>query len=98
MQHGAAAEEVTSATYWKDVEEMSWKILNTILGLATVDEEFCRALLANPLAAVQARQFTLTPEEQAIFQSISATTLAEFSQQLVARFQPDQDNLSSSGE
>lgn len=90
--------EASSSTHWKDAEEMSWRIINTILGLATVDEEFCRALLANPLAAVQARQFTLTPEEQAVFQSISATTLAEFSQQLVARFQPDAHDPSSSGE
>ena len=80
------------------MEEMSWRIINTILGLATVDEEFCHALLANPLAAVQARQFTLTPEEQAIFQSISAKNLAEFSQQLVVRFQPDKDDPSASGE
>ncbi len=80
------------------MEEMSWRIINTILGLATVDEDFCRALLANPLAAVQARQFSLTPEEQAIFQSISATSLAEFSQQLVTRFPPDKDNSSSSGD
>lgn len=77
---------------------MSWRTINTILGLATVDEDFCRALLADPLAAVQARQFTLTPEEQAIFQSISATSLAEFSQQLVARIQPDKGSSSSSGE
>lgn len=78
---------------------MSWRVINAILGLATVDEEFCRSLLANPLAAVQSRQFTLTPEEQAVFQSISATTLEEFSQQLVARLQANKDDPStSSGE
>ena len=77
---------------------MSWREINTILGLATVDEEFCRALLANPLAAVQARQFTLTPEEQAVFQFISASTLAEFSQQLVARLQPNKNDPASAGE
>ena len=63
---------------------MSWKKINAILGLATVDEEFCRALLANPLAAVQARQFDLTAEEREAFKTISATSLSEFSRQLVA--------------
>jgi len=63
---------------------MSWKTINAILGLATVNEEFCRALLADPVAAVQARQFELTVEEQEAFKIISATSLSEFSQQLVA--------------
>lgn len=63
---------------------MSWKTINAILGLATVDEEFCRALLADPSAAVQARQFELTAEEQEAFKIISATSLSEFGQQLVA--------------
>ena len=63
---------------------MSWKTINAILGLATVDEEFCRALLADPPAAVQARQFELTAEEQEAFKIISATSLSEFSQQLIA--------------
>jgi len=63
---------------------MSWKIINTILGLATVDEEFRRALLADPLAAVQAQQIELTAEEQDAFRAISAGNLSEFSQQLIA--------------
>lgn len=58
--------------------------INAILGLATVDEEFCRALLANPLAAAQARQFELTTEEQEIFKRASATSLPELSRKLVA--------------
>lgn len=63
---------------------MSWKMINAILGLATVDEEFCRSLLANPLAAVQARQFELTEEEQEAFRTISAANLSEFSKKLLA--------------
>ena len=63
---------------------MSWKTINAILGLATVNEEFCRALLADPVAAVQARQFELIAEEQEAFKIISATSLSEFSQQLIA--------------
>jgi hypothetical protein len=62
---------------------MSWKTINTILGLAAVDEEFCRALLANPLAAAQTQQVELTPEEQEAFKTISARNLSELSQQLI---------------
>lgn len=62
---------------------MSRKTINAILGLAAVDEAFCRALLANPLAAIQARQFVLTDEEQEIFKTISASNLSALSQQLV---------------
>ena len=63
---------------------MSRETINSILGLATVDEEFCQALLANPLAAAQARHFELTGDERELLKAISATTLTEFSQQLVA--------------
>ena len=63
---------------------MSWKIINTILGLASVDQTFCRELLENPLQAVRAKQFELTLEEEEIFKQISARDLAEFSQILLA--------------
>lgn len=63
---------------------MSWKIINAILGLATVDEDFCQELLADPLAAVQAHQFELTEEERDAFRNITATNLSALSQQLVA--------------
>jgi hypothetical protein len=62
---------------------MSWKTINALLGLATVDDEFCRALLANPLPAAQARHFELTGEEQAALKTISAKNLSEFSQQIL---------------
>lgn len=63
---------------------MSWKTINAILGLATVDEDFCEHLLTDPLKAVKARHFELTTEEQEAFRTISATNLAELSQQLIA--------------
>ena len=62
---------------------MSRETINAILGLATVDEEFCQALLANPLEAARTRHFELTREEEEIFLKISATTLTEFSRRLV---------------
>lgn len=65
--------------------------INAILGLATVDEDFCQALLANPLAAAQARHFELTEDEREILKDISATTLTEFSRQLVARLDENEE-------
>lgn len=66
---------------------MSWKTINTLLGLAAVDEEFCQMLMDDPLAAAQKKHIELTAEEQEAFKSISATNLSEFSQQLIARLQ-----------
>jgi len=63
---------------------MSWKIINAILGLASVDQTFCRELLENPLQAVKAKRFKLTSEEEEIFKRISARNLTEFSQMLLA--------------
>jgi hypothetical protein len=65
-------------------KNMSWRTINAILGLATVDEEFCYALLANPLEAVQKRQFDLSRKEQEAFRTVSATNLSDLSQQLMA--------------
>ena len=62
---------------------MTRKIINAILGLASVDQTFCRELLENPLQAVQAKNFELSPEEQEIFRRISAQDLYEFSQKLL---------------
>jgi hypothetical protein len=69
---------------------MSWKIINAILGLASVDEIFCRALLENPLQAVQAKKFALTAEEEEVFKRISAGDLAEFSQMLLAQLKAEE--------
>jgi hypothetical protein len=68
---------------------MSWKIINAILGLASVDQTFCRALLENPLQAVQAKKFALTAEEEEVFKRISARDLAEFSQMLLAHLEAE---------
>ncbi|HLI71545.1 MAG TPA: Os1348 family NHLP clan protein [Ktedonobacteraceae bacterium] len=67
---------------------MTRKIINAILGLASVDSTFCQELLENPLQAVQARHFELTPEEQEMFRQIAARDLYEFSQILLALLDP----------
>lgn len=69
---------------------MSWRTINAILGLATVDEEFRCALLANPLEAVQKRQFDLSREEQEAFRTVSAKNLSDLSRQLMALLHEDE--------
>lgn len=69
---------------------MSRKTINAILGLASVDQSFCRELLENPLQAVQAKDFELTAEEQEIFKRISARDLYEFSQMLLTLLDPQE--------
>ncbi|MEO7019909.1 MAG: Os1348 family NHLP clan protein [Ktedonobacteraceae bacterium] len=73
-------------------------MINAILGLATVDEEFCQALLANPLAAVRTRQFKLTVKEQEVFRTISANGLSELSQQLITLLDKKSGSSDSSDE
>lgn len=70
---------------------MSRKIINAILGLASVDQTFCQELIENPLQAVRAKQFVLTSEEEAMFQQISAHNLYEFSQLLLALLDPKRE-------
>jgi len=69
------------------------KIINAILGLASVDQDFCEELLKDPLQAVQAKNFELDPDEQKVFKQISAHDLYEFSQMLLALLnKPDKDS------
>jgi uncharacterized protein (DUF885 family) len=77
---------------------MSWKTLNRILGLAAADQHFWQALQVNPLAAIRAEGFELTPEEQTILSESAAETLAEFSQYLLDTLAPDaQEEKSQKG-
>ncbi len=71
---------------------MSWAIINQILGLAAVDKEFAQVLLKDPVAAVQARGFQLTPEERRVLNGISASNLQEFSQRLIQELPPNQSD------
>ncbi len=66
---------------------MSWKTINSILGLAAMDEAFCQELLKDPVKAVKQRQFVLTEEEEEKLGSISAQDLSHFSQQVLVLFE-----------
>jgi hypothetical protein len=65
---------------------MSWKAINAILGLATVDEAFCQELLKNPVQAIRVRNFELTASEQEKIKRIVAKDLTEFSQKVLILF------------
>lgn len=68
---------------------MSWKTINRILGLASVDQQFWQMLRKDPLAAVRSQGFELTPEEQTVLSRITAETLSEFSQCVLDELPPD---------
>ncbi len=68
---------------------MSWKVLNEIIGLASIDQNFCQELLVDPLKAIEARQFSLTDEEREVLRGIRARDIHEFSQHVYAQLHSD---------
>ncbi|MGH2508372.1 MAG: Os1348 family NHLP clan protein, partial [Ktedonobacteraceae bacterium] len=46
---------------------MSWKTINRILGKAVIDPAFWQALQQNPLEALRAEDYELSPEELVAF-------------------------------
>lgn len=62
---------------------MSWKVINHILGLAAVDQQFWKELRKDPLAVCESQGFELTSVEKAVLSRIHAETLTEFSQRLL---------------
>jgi hypothetical protein len=59
---------------------MSWETINQILGLATLDDAFCQALLKHPLIAIQQWGFQLTLAEKEALSQITVDTLPAFTQ------------------
>jgi len=62
---------------------MSWKIINEILALASLDPIFRDALQRDPVAAAEAQGFELTDEEKRVFREYASIPLAEFCQGLL---------------
>lgn len=67
---------------------MSWKTINEILALASLDPAFRDAFQRDPVSAVEAQGFTLTDEERRVFLECMSLSLAEFCQGLLARLAP----------
>ena len=70
---------------------MSWKTVNRILGQAAIDQNFRQRLQEDPLAALAAEGFELTPEEQVTFTRFAALPFPEFCQRLLDELAPDGD-------
>ncbi len=70
---------------------MSWKTVNEILGLASINSEFCQELLRKPLDAVQKRGFQLSQHEREVMSKIIANNLYEFSQVVFTELAPGKD-------
>ncbi len=62
---------------------MSWLVLNEILGLAVIDLNFQKELLAHPLEAVEKKQFSLTARERKALGEIKADTIYQFTSRLL---------------
>lgn len=67
---------------------MSWKTLNHVLGLASVDQAFWQALQKDPVAAIEAQGFILCSEERNFLSGLIVTDLADLSRALQDRFRP----------
>lgn len=74
------------------VVEMSWRTINIILGIAATDPDFFEDLKRDPQEAVSRHGLDLTPQELNVLKSISATGLAEFSQELIDKLGPESNN------
>lgn len=64
-------------------QNMSWQIINEILGLAATDEQFAQELFTDPVDTVMKRGYHLTPTEQEAFRCSTSETLDKFSQNLL---------------
>ena len=70
---------------------MSWKEVNRILGLASIDSKFCQELLQNPSDAIRKRGFQLTEQEFETISEIGANDLYEFSQIVLTKLGPGKE-------
>jgi hypothetical protein len=66
---------------------MSLETLNRIFGEAIINASFCRALLADPGAAVQ--DYELGSEELELLSSIRAGSVDNLAQQIIAGLDPE---------
>lgn len=68
---------------------MSWKIINRIIGLASINLTFRQRLQKDPETALREEGFELTPEEMEGFKTFISLPFAQFCQRLVESFPVD---------
>ena len=64
---------------------MSWKTINEIISLASLDPIFREALQRDPVCAIEAQKFELTNVEREVLQELASLTLVEFCQAVLER-------------
>lgn len=69
---------------------ISWKTINQIIGLPTINPAFRQQLQEDPLAALEEQGVTLTPEELAVFKSFASLPFAQFCERLSEEFAPEE--------
>ena len=67
---------------------MSWKTINEIICLASLDPIFREDLQRDPLSAIEAQGFELTGAEREVLQELASLTLVEFCQRALERLAP----------
>ena len=73
---------------------MSWKMINHILGLASINPTFRQQLQEDPLAALEAWDFEVTPEEREAFKASASLPFSQFCQSLLEVLGPDKEDSS----
>lgn len=71
---------------------MSWRTINQILGLASIDPAFRQTLQDDPLSATEVLGFELTSEEQEVFNECRYLSFADLCQHLLERLAPHQED------
>jgi hypothetical protein len=65
---------------------MSWKVINEVIGRATLDADFCRKLLERPVKTIEDAGYPLTEQERQLLREIHASDIYEFSKDLLKAF------------
>jgi hypothetical protein len=69
---------------------MSWKIINQVIGLASINLAFRQALQQNPEAALREEGIELTPEELDTFRNFASLPFQLFCQRLEETLAPNE--------
>ncbi|RAQ94026.1 Os1348 family NHLP clan protein [Thermogemmatispora tikiterensis] len=69
---------------------MSWKMINRILGLASVNQNFRQQLQRDPRATLEAYGFELTSEELEAICSYASLPFLQFCRRLMEDFGQDE--------
>ena len=69
---------------------MSWKTVNEVLSLASIDQDFCQELLVDPLNTIRHYGFQLTEHEQQVISQIKVNDLTQLSQIIMEQLAQEQ--------